>query len=328
MRRTDKGAWIPEPRVNRRIAQRTVRLLQHGLLGVAVVSGLGLGCSANLYKVGGEEANGIPFYVKKGACKNTTVFVEPLYTVALQERPRSPLFSSETSTSTSWRTVGNMQLTRLGFLAAWSDHKKGLPALSRKPDWTSFGTFLMEFEKYRPEYVKPGLPKQSDNYHTYRYESSLEAFVDYKTEKRINVRRPLLGKASATVKLAPDGTLTETSADAEEKVLEALPDLIPLKEYLLKSLDIGSPEAEKVDGVEYRIELSTTHWAHSFWKLSELEPNLGCSQSQIYDPDSSDYKQFQYQRQEIKPVKKSDKGDECKISFDGSIVLPKPKSSN
>ena len=55
----------------------------------------------------------------------------------------------------------------------------------------------------------------------------------------INVRRPWVGKASASVELASDGTLTKSTGEIESKTVETIAGIIPFADYAKKVLKLG-----------------------------------------------------------------------------------------
>lgn len=67
----------------------------------------------------------------------------------------------------------------------------------------------------------------------------------------INVRRPLIGKATATVELAPDGTLAKSTGEIESKTVETIVSIIPIADYAKKVLKLGEYAAKTAsDGVK------------------------------------------------------------------------------
>lgn len=60
----------------------------------------------------------------------------------------------------------------------------------------------------------------------------------------INVRRPLIGKATATVELAPDGTLAKSTGEIESKTVETIAGIIPFADYAKKVLTLGEYAAK------------------------------------------------------------------------------------
>ena len=58
--------------------------------------------------------------------------------------------------------------------------------------------------------------------------NKLEPYVDYSQVHTYNVKRPWVGSANATIKLNSDGTLSEATAEIEDKTLEILAEILPL----------------------------------------------------------------------------------------------------
>ena len=66
----------------------------------------------------------------------------------------------------------------------------------------------------------------------------------------INVRRPLIGKATASVEIGADGTLTKSSAEVEGKALETMASILPFTEYVKKVLKLGDYALSAPSGSE------------------------------------------------------------------------------
>lgn len=60
----------------------------------------------------------------------------------------------------------------------------------------------------------------------------------------INVRRPLIGKATASVELASDGTLAKSTGEVESKTVETIASIIPFADYAKKVLKLGEYAAK------------------------------------------------------------------------------------
>jgi hypothetical protein len=81
----------------------------------------------------------------------------------------------------------------------------------------------------------------------------VESVLDGGQRYYINGRRPLLGVGKADFTLNADQTLTAVKAEADSKTLETVLGVIPVKDYLSKSLKLVKPE--KKDDVEATTEL-------------------------------------------------------------------------
>lgn len=64
----------------------------------------------------------------------------------------------------------------------------------------------------------------------------------------INVRRPLVGKASASVEIASDGTLTKSTGEVESKTVETIASIISFTDYAKKVLKLGEYSIKSGDG--------------------------------------------------------------------------------
>ncbi len=63
------------------------------------------------------------------------------------------------------------------------------------------------------------------------------------TQYFINTRRPWIGTASATIKLAPDGTMTEAVAEVEDKTVETLLSVLPITDFFTRQWGLNDKSA-------------------------------------------------------------------------------------
>lgn len=63
------------------------------------------------------------------------------------------------------------------------------------------------------------------------------------TQYYINTRRPWIGTASATIKLAPDGTMTDATAEIEDKTAETLLSVLPVTDFFTNQWGLSEQSA-------------------------------------------------------------------------------------
>ncbi|MEW8437570.1 MAG: hypothetical protein AB2689_05375 [Candidatus Thiodiazotropha taylori] len=156
--------------------------------------------------------------------------------------------------------------------------------------------------------------------------SSYEVIVDYENPYYFNANIPLFGTATATAKLATDGTLTEASSTVDSTKLA---DSIPLKELLLDKWGLGGAVSDAgtadalVGGASVAdrsyllsISISTNGYKYSISKYHPISSGLNLSPLKLSDDGISVFK-AQFGNTSNKKEKKKNA-----IEFDGSIVLP------
>jgi hypothetical protein len=62
----------------------------------------------------------------------------------------------------------------------------------------------------------------------------------------INTKRPWIGSASATIKLAQDGTMTDAQSSVEDKTVETILSVVPVANYLTKQWSLGEKAPDTV----------------------------------------------------------------------------------
>ncbi len=137
----------------------------------------------------------------------------------------------------------------------------------------------------------------------------------------INAKRPVAGSVKLDNKLASDGTLTEVSAEIEDKTIEAI--ATGIKD--ITSAVGTAVKAEQVPSTVQHLKLSitTAGFKHT---LSKFEPqtSLPCKAGgfEIEAP-------YRYSRTEVTAASDTKKPDTkgSKITVSGEVVLPEPKAS-
>src|SRR5581483_264222 len=126
------------------------------------------------------DHTGVPFFVKAAACKHEVARLEPYFVMTLTTKMGDKVQSAETTTLSRTQFNSKTVLDLRSALASATPEQGGdIRAL-----WDT---------------VTP------------------DVYVDYGVPYTLNVRTPLIGSAKADVKLADDGTLTEASAEKEDK---------------------------------------------------------------------------------------------------------------
>jgi hypothetical protein len=272
---------------------------------------LGLtGCGLYVVKksTSAGDHHGIPFYVKSAGCKREIIRVKPYYLLTLTtetgektSQSESTVMCKENFTSAVFQTLVDEARAGKDITASWKA-VKNLPCdVTTEPLMGSKNSFVA-----------------SDTISNY-------AYVDYQNTYTLNVRRPVIGSASATTKLATDGTLSEATAQVEDKTLETLIGAIPSAD-LIKSAAAIAPAVALTPNT-YPYELKIEEKAVKFiWTYYDPAMHGGCEKDPllISDPPTAGKPDLVVQSAD---GDKKAADDSNTVKVNGSIQLPKAKDA-
>jgi hypothetical protein len=148
------------------------------------------------------------------------------------------------------------------------------------------------------------------------------AYVDYQNPYTLNVLRPIVGSASATTKLATDGTLSEGTAQIEDKTLSTLLSAIPSTDLIKNAAGIAAAAA-LTSSYELKIEEKAVKFT---WTYHDPATHSACEKDAqlVSDPPTTGKPDLVVEEAggEKKPA---DDSNTVKVS--GSIQLPKAKDA-
>nr|WP_278346645.1 hypothetical protein [Alteromonas macleodii] len=211
-----------------------------------------------------EPVEGVPFYIKKGVVKQTSIYsrswieVELEYTILKPDG--KPVAGSVNSAKFDIKldSFHNIELLR-AFASAQSQIDSGFSAaflafkseLDNSCSSSTKNCLITPWEKSNdlasttisPSFVHQELISNKSTY---------ESVVDYDSKYYFNTTVPFFGTTTSSVTLATDGTLTTGTSTVDTTKLA---DVIPLNEYLLKKFKLGDylPEAEIKDAGDQQI---------------------------------------------------------------------------
>jgi hypothetical protein len=206
--------------------------MRRGLVCVLLsVSAAASGCGS-VYSIRGKDQRrleGVPFFPHVGVCRQESSYVQPVYRVAVQllsGNRETPLFDgSVTGAALSSTELRDLRREVLSTDADLVRIGAAFDALTR-------ATTL----QYDPQAPPSGL-------FLGRNILSAESQVDYSQPLFMNVSQPWIGSASASVRLAPDGTLAEASAEIKDTTADTLLGWLPGKEILTAFLPVERARA-------------------------------------------------------------------------------------
>lgn len=188
---------------------------------------------------------------------------------------------------------------------------------------------LTLFHAGKPEPLPSG---SSIAEHVMANEVSIVAEPDYSNPLGFNVRAPFFSSATASLDVAPDGTLAKASAGLDTSKLA---DAIPLKDYLSAALGLASAASETVPkGVDRFVVLAEARVEGLKFTLTRTLP-LGTRASKpgsdranvtAVEPDLKRNPLTFLDAQSVtrSPLNAPPAGDDDdKIQFSGSVALPK-----
>lgn len=262
-----------------------------------------------------KELDGIPFYAKKLGCKHEVVWLEPVYTLTLEEVNLDASGKEQVSAN---RGSGSLSLSQ------YRNETRGVfQALAVGND--VLGPWRTLLSGTQP-HVPAGFPRGDDRILVSNLNSPT-LYVDNSVQYFLNVHQPLAGSAKLSWKLAADGTLTEGTAEVEEKTLETVlsnvKDMVssgitPTKQTLLTS---SAPLQQ------FKLTVTVSAYKHT---LSQIDRE-GMTPCGVLPPAPStepgtgfNIDQWTYAREYIAGSASDDKEEDDKpIKVSGQIVLPK-----
>ena len=282
----------------------TLRIVLLGIL----MSGL-TGCGLYVVKKStAGDHHGIPFYVKTAGCKREIVRLKPYYLLTLTTKTGEKSSQSESTfickqhvASSEFHALLDEARAGSDVSASWGAVKNLTCDLTAEPFAGSANSFIA-----------------SDTISNY-------AYVDYQNTYTLNVRRPIIGSASATTKLATDGTLSEATAQIEDKTLSTLISALPTSDLIKGAAGIAPAVAfaPNLNPYELKIDEKAVKFTWTYYdpgthgaceqdaKLTSNPPNSGTPDLAVEDASA--------------PKKPADDGNTVKVS--GSIQLPKAKDA-
>lgn len=193
------------------------------LLSVPMLGLLACACGS-VYRVRGADERpleGVPFFPRVGVCRHETSYLEPVYRVAVE-------LVSGTREITLFETLLRGSALQSPELSAVRNAVAGDGDLASIN--TAFTALMAASEyRYNPQAAPSGLFLASNS-------ATLESQADYSRPLYVNVSRPWIGSASANTRLAPDGTLSEASAEVKDTTADTLLSVLPAKEVLTKMI--------------------------------------------------------------------------------------------
>ncbi len=249
-----------------------------------------------------ESVPGMPFYIKKAACVHSAVWFEPVYTLTL-ELTNTPADAKAKPTTNQLGTA--------------------ILSLKQLQSETAQDLFhaLNDDSPTINDVMKPTNFPDASNRILVSNTSEPRLYVDYSQPYYLNVTRPVAGSAKIDNKLASDGTLTEVSAEIEDKTIETIAtgikDIVTAVGTAAKSL---TPEPVQ----KLKLSVVVGGFKHT---LSKLDPTAAMPCAAAKEDVAAPYT---YTRTEVSAPaeKKAADSKGSKISVSGEIVLPEAKPAD
>lgn len=237
---------------------------------IAVFVVLALRKDRKVYAVSDKDEKdipGIPFFSHAGVCRNEQSWIETLAQVRLLEVPaRGKPQDAQQIGAVVLRDLSKINKLRevLGDSIALHKRFVELEGTSENP----YAEFNPDDPRQKSWYVEIGRTARP------------ESVVDYAKPLYFNASRPLIGSADVATELNNDGTLSKGSAKAEDKTLETLTSLLPIKELLTAGVPAKVPdegkraEAAVVPPPMLLLEITPLVFKHTRFKYTELKTAL------------------------------------------------------
>ncbi len=231
-------------------------------LMIVVLAGLCPGCTAMriTHTQAGrkEEIPGVPFYSKKGACRQEIVWLEPIYNLSLAA------LIPDKNNALQPHPTGAVSLSRTAFQSV--DVQGFVKTLARGP--TDADTVLRAWGKVVAASDASVLSRDfghlaDDDRILAGRSATPVAVVDYSDRYYVNARVPLAGSANLDAKVAADGSLTEVSAQTQDTTLQTILSALPISTLITGAL--GSPVKGVVPTASetFQLTISVTGYRHT-----------------------------------------------------------------
>ena len=224
---------------------------------------------ANAREAKAEKVPGLPFYIKKAACLHTVVWLEPVYTLNLELVSTPAGASPKTNSSQLGTTV--LSLSQLqakdaqAFFHSLNADSSTIEEVVKA--WVRVATAA------GTPYTPSAIPGPSDRI-LVSNTSDPQVYVDYSQPYYVNVRRPAAGSAKVDSKLASDGTLTEVSAEVEEKTIEAI--TTGIKDLASAALGAAAKSEGPRPEQHVKLTITTAGYKHTLSRL-EASSSFPCA---------------------------------------------------
>lgn len=282
---------------------------------IAMASSLACG---PLFRVkrAGQSVDGIPFYVKTAKCLQSSAYLAPYYRLILQSN--NPTIKAET-----------INISEQTYLASTAQELVSLIRTNPKMNEETLGKVLSDWNS---------LKAPATNIQPYTCITGAagggacalpsflvgntavpKVFVDYGAVYTLNARAPFSGSANGDYKLNDDGTLTEASAQMEDKTFETAAGLFPAADLIKTAAGITAHgfDASGIETVALQLSIEQRGIKITRSKLTDF--TLGCPVGAALT--QSDDVSFE----DVGPDTKEKKDAEANtISVSGTIKLPTP----
>ncbi|GEM_PF-4240103 len=283
------------------------------------------------YATNAGDLGGIPFYVKNALCKRQTTWLQPVYVLTLKvsftPQKSNPEVEPLSSTRTVVLTLNEYQMNAVSELYKAINAGKTNSAVSRdeikdiEEKWTAVQT-LSPADPCRLDenQLDPQVGADRNRVLMVANEAVAEVYVDYSTIYVYNTSKPWAGSSQASIKLAPDGTMTEASGQQESKTLQAFLDLLPIKGVLTGLAKGAIPAvgfvAAAQGSAKYELSTDVTIWRHTHYIFETIRPPCPPPQARVTTSP------YNVTVEDVSGAKKGSPKDN-EISVSGSIQLPK-----
>jgi hypothetical protein len=251
---------------------RSWQIVSVGLCLVLLVVSLS-GCSA--MRVSHQPATstvstgsvpGVPFYPKKARCRQEIVWFEPIYTLTLaalipdkdgtlQSHPRGAVVLSRSKfmdpeVSNFIKLLNNPQVDVDTVTRNWAK----VVALSDS------GVLGRDFSSLT----------STDRILAHRA-SAPSVYVDYADQYYVNAKVPLSGTAQLDAKVADDGSLSEASAQVENKTLDTILGALPISSVITGGLGLAGKGLKTPENAEtFQLTVAVTGYIHTLAKFVDF----------------------------------------------------------
>ena len=307
------------------------------LIMLSAVCALLPGCTAfSVHDDANNKKKGVPFYIKQGKVKQTTVYSRVWVDVTIdyqrlpsgEKIPGTERAFAFVLSSSSYDQVLLMATFNDPDVVDEDDFQVAMANLTKalNSDCRSSNKNCIIPQKVLDRETDPEHAIPCNLVETLEANGAVQVtVVDYTNTYYFNTAVPAFGTASATAELAADGTLTKATSSVDSSKLA---DLIPLKELLVDKLGLSPPLAELDSKLAamivpvHKTAISIGRDGYNY-TLTKLHPPASTLNP---DPLTFNSTEISVSRARFgKHVQGAASASENTISIEGAIVLPDAK---
>lgn len=284
------------------------------MTGILVLLSTLAGCGTAMIVTDGKtKLDGVPFYTKAVACKQETVWLEPIYKLTLVG-----------TKDVDKKPVEVFKLTKEISLPDYQSDgfKKLIDAVLQIKTQEIVKTFNT-LGQYKPP-VQGSMPGIDKLILASNQNESI-SFIDYTHPYYYNAKIPWVGSVNAEVNLSSDLTLSKATANITQQTLKTFLDLLPVKE-VLTGMAKAAKETKPPDHVDIQLTIEPQVYKYTLSTTGAKNAELPCKDPAEPLGQRGWKGAISRTLMSADELKRKEDGGGSTIKFSGSVDLPKSQT--